>query len=126
MSAPWPDSAHVCAGSREPILDSWTHKAMRGMEGATAEEIVEEVLRFGEYAYGHPWTGYDRRMAEARVREIVAETRQTAMPTADEIRAKQAELARAGKPSGERPVADALGLSKSYVHRRLAEDAPGR
>jgi hypothetical protein len=67
MSAkPFPDPSHVCAGSGEPILDAWTHGAIRMYPGATPDEIAEKVLGIARWS-----DAYDRRMATTRVREIM-------------------------------------------------------
>lgn len=122
MSAAWPDPAHVCAGSGEPILDALTHRAIGHLPGATADEIAEEVIHVETMLGRNSISSYYRRMITKRVREIVYETWRTPKPTLDEIKAERAELEKAGRPSGQRALAEALHTSKTDIQRTLARE----
>ena len=114
MSAPWPDPAHVCAGSGEPILDAWTHGCIRMLPGATADEITEEVIRISGSG-----SSYEHRMMGIRVREIVASTGWGASktPSADDVLATHRRLEAAKEDAGERSIAKVYGVHESTIHR---------
>jgi hypothetical protein len=116
-SKPFPDPSHECAGSGEPILDAWTHQAIRFYPGATAEEITEKVLNIAGWK-----DAYDRRTAALRVREIMGMPQPAERPSGHEWVAivRAYKTVRARHP-GQLPTQEQVGAARSIAEDTLAK-----